>query len=99
MAEDAYQSSPGDHLIYLLHVATYDWAAGFTAGARVLDFGTGTGYGAARMAANATSVTGVDVSEAAVGYARRRYPVENLEFQRISPVEEAPLPFPDDSFD
>jgi SAM-dependent methyltransferase len=99
MAEDAYQSSAGDHLIYLLHVATYDWAAERTAGARVLDFGTGTGYGAARMAANAASVTGVDVSEAAVKYARTRYPVANLDFQKISPVEDAPLPFPDDSFD
>lgn len=99
MEEDAYQSSPGDHLIYLLHVATYDWAAERTAGARVLDFGTGTGYGAARMAATATSVVGVDVSDAAVNYAKRRYPAENLDFQRIAPVEEAPLPFPDDSFD
>jgi len=99
MEEDAYQSSPGDHLIYLLHVATYDWAATHTAGARVLDFGTGTGYGAARMAATATSVTGVDVSDAAVSYATRRYPADNLDFQQISPVEEAPLPFPDASFD
>lgn len=99
MTEDSYQSSAGDHLIYLLHVATYDWAAMQAAGARVLDYGTGTGYGAARMAPSAASVVGVDVSEDAVRYARGRYSADNLSFQRIAPVEETPLPFPDDSFD
>lgn len=99
MAEDAYQSSPSDYLIYLFHIATYDWAKTHMSGARVLDFGTGTGYGAARMASVAASVTGVDVSQAAVGYAEGRYTAENLDFRRIAPVEEAPLPFPDDSFD
>jgi SAM-dependent methyltransferase len=99
MAEDAYQSSPSDYLIYLFHIATYDWAKTHLSGARVLDFGTGTGYGAARMASVAASVTGVDVSQAAVGYAEGRYTAENLDFRRIAPVEEAPLPFPDDSFD
>jgi SAM-dependent methyltransferase len=99
MEEDAYQNSPGDYLIYLFHIATYDWAAERTAGARVLDFGTGTGYGAARLAATAGSVTGVDVSQAAVDYANRRYQADNLDFRTISPVEEAPLPFPDDTFD
>jgi 2-polyprenyl-3-methyl-5-hydroxy-6-metoxy-1,4-benzoquinol methylase len=99
MAEDAYQSSPGDYLIYLFHIATYDWASDHIAGARVLDYGTGTGYGAARMAKTAASVTGVDVSQAAVDYARRRYTADNLDFQKIRPIEEGPLPFPDDSFD
>lgn len=99
MEEGAYQSSAGDYLIYLFHIATYDWATTHVAGARVLDFGTGTGYGAARMASVAASVTGLDVSQAAVGYAERRYTAENLDFQRIAPVEETPLPFPDDSFD
>jgi SAM-dependent methyltransferase len=99
MEEGAYQSSPGDYLIYLFHIATYDWAEKYTAGAKVLDFGTGTGYGAARMAGSAASVTGVDVSDAAVSYARDRYKADNLDFQKISPVEDAPLPFPDDTFD
>lgn len=99
MEEDAYQSSPGDHLIYLLHIATYDWAASFAKGARVLDYGTGTGYGAARLAASATSVTAVDVSGEAVRFAEGRYPAENLTFRQIAPVEREPLPFPDASFD
>jgi len=99
MEEGSYQSSPGDYLIYVLHVATYDWAAEKTVGKRVLDFGTGTGYGAAQMAAKAAAVVGVDVAQDAVDYANRRYPADNLEFRRIAPVEEQPLPFPDDSFD
>jgi hypothetical protein len=48
MEEDAYQSSPGDYLVYLFHIATYDWAKPHVANARVLDFGTAAGY-AARM--------------------------------------------------
>jgi SAM-dependent methyltransferase len=99
MAEDAYQSSPGDHLIYLFHVATYDWARRYATDARVLDFGTGTGYGAARLASVAGSVTGVDVARDAITYAQGRYGADNLDFRQILPVEEAPLPFPDDSFD
>jgi SAM-dependent methyltransferase len=99
MEEGSYQSNPGDYLIYVLHVATYGWAAERTAGKRILDFGTGTGYGAAQMAPSAASVVGVDVAQDAVDYARRRYAADNLEFRRIAPVEEQPLPFPDNSFD
>lgn len=99
MTEDSYQSSAGDYLIYLFHLATYDWAGQYAADARVLDFGTGTGYGAARMASVAASVVGVDVSHAAIAYAQGRYSAGNLDFRRIAPVEEVPLPFADDSFD
>ena len=99
MDEDSYQSSPGDYLIYLFHIATYDWAKDHVAGARVLDFGAGTGYGAARMASVAASVTGTDVSKPAVDYAKVRWSADNLDFRLIKPVEEAPLPFPDNSFD
>jgi SAM-dependent methyltransferase len=99
MQEDAYVSSPGDFLIYALHVATYDWAARRADGAAVLDYGCGTGYGVARLAESAASVVGVDVSAAAVSYAESRYPAENARFQQIAPIEQGPLPFPDGSFD
>lgn len=99
MVEGNYHGSPGDYLIYLEHIVTYDWAAERAAGARVLDFGTGTGYGAARLADRAASVTGVDVSPEAVAYATERYGRPTLDFVRIDPVETTPLPFADESFD
>lgn len=91
--------SAADHLIYLFHLATYDFARRYTANARVLDFGCGTGYGAHRIAPASTSVTGVDVSGEAVDYARAHYVADNLRFATIDPVERSPLPFADADFD
>ncbi|MCB9847861.1 MAG: class I SAM-dependent methyltransferase [Phycisphaeraceae bacterium] len=63
-------------------------------GGRVLDCATGTGPGAAMLAAQGMGVTGVDVSEDAIRFARRRYP--GIEFVRASAMS---LPFPDGAFD
>lgn len=94
-----YRSSPGDYAIYSLHVATYEFAMKFVAGMTVLDFGCGTGYGTARLAESAATVTGVDVSEAAIAAARQGPGAANLEFRRIDLVQKRDLPFADDSFD
>jgi SAM-dependent methyltransferase len=49
------------------HIARYEWAAEFAAGARVLDAACGTGYGSRLLAgAGAASVVGVDVDPATV---------------------------------
>lgn len=97
MILEHYKSSREDYVIYLLHIATYDFAEQFTEGKRVLDYGCGSGYGAARCAGSAEHVTGVDVAEDAIAYARANYSFDNLEFQSIDPDQ--PLPFPDGSFD
>src|SRR5690606_25521567 len=97
MILDHYRSSPEDYVIYLFHVATYAFAEQYTRDRRVLDYGCGSGYGAARIAQSATHVTAVDVAPEAVDYAAARYPSPNLEFRRIDP--DRPLPFEDDSFD
>ncbi|MBS1825277.1 MAG: methyltransferase domain-containing protein [Acidobacteria bacterium] len=78
------------------HFARYAFAARLARGKRVLDIACGTGYGSCELAAVARSVTGVDVSEDAVEYARTHYAAANLQFQ-AAPAEE--LPFPDQSFD
>ncbi|MEN1929595.1 class I SAM-dependent methyltransferase [Luteimonas sp. MJ250] len=97
MILEHYKSSPEDYVIYLLHIATYDFAEQYTAGKRVLDYGCGSGYGAARIARNAAHVTAVDVAQDAVDYARSQHQADNLRFDRIDPTR--PLPFADASFD
>jgi SAM-dependent methyltransferase len=97
MIVEHYKSSIEDYVIYLMHIATYRFAEQYARGKRVLDFGCGSGYGSARMAAIAASVDAVDVAEDAVVHAREQFPRDNLRFQSIDPT--APLPFPDASFD
>lgn len=97
MILEHYKSSPEDYVIYLMHVATYDFAEQFTRGKHVLDYGCGSGYGAARIARSSEHVTAVDVAEDAVAYAREQFQADNLDFRVIDP--DRPLPFADASFD
>lgn len=97
MIMEHYRSSPEDFVIYLLHLATYRFAEQFTRGKRVLDFGCGSGYGSAQIAAGAAHVTAVDVAEDAIAYAREQFSVDNLDFVAVDPAK--PLPFGDASFD
>lgn len=105
VSESAYQSNAGDFLIYLFHIATYEFARPYVEGKHVLDFGCGTGYGAHRLASAADQITGVDVAPGAIKYATDRYMPDaaktgaKLEYRVINPVEESPLPFPKDHFD
>jgi SAM-dependent methyltransferase len=63
-----------------IHLKRYEFAAPLCAGRRVLDAGCGVGYGAARLAATAENVVGVDVSDDAIDYARAHYGAPNLSF-------------------
>jgi glycosyltransferase involved in cell wall biosynthesis/2-polyprenyl-3-methyl-5-hydroxy-6-metoxy-1,4-benzoquinol methylase len=66
------------------HIPRYTLAAGFTHGKRVLDFGCGTGYGAAMLAAAAASVLGADIEEGALQWARTTHRARNITFERRS---------------
>jgi SAM-dependent methyltransferase len=105
VSEDAYQSTAGDYLIYLLHLATYEFARSHVTDKVVLDFGCGTGYGTHRLANSASHITGIDVAPVAVAFARERYIPQAeaagnvLEYALVDPVELSPLPFPDNHFD
>lgn len=77
-------ASREEYLIYLMTEATYDWAGQNTVGRDVLDFGCGSGWGAARLASTARRVLGVDVDGDAVAYARSRYEAPNLTFELTS---------------
>jgi O-antigen biosynthesis protein len=78
------------------HIARYAFAARFAAGARALDIGSGTGYGAAELSRTAESVTGIDISPEATAWARENFPASNLEFITASASS---IPCPDASFD
>ena len=96
---EAYQSTLGDYLIYLFHVATYEFARSYVKGRRVLDFGCGTGYGTHALASAATAIEGIDISTDAIAHARGHFEAENLTFRVVEPVDVKPLPFDDGSFD
>jgi ubiquinone/menaquinone biosynthesis C-methylase UbiE len=79
-----------------VHLKRYEFAAVFCAERRVLDAGCGVGYGAARLAAVAASVVGVDVSDDAITYARAHYGAPNLSFETM---DVADLAFGESAFD
>ena len=71
------ETEPG---IVALHLKRYEFARTWCDGMHVLDAGCGVGYGSAFLAQTASRVVGVDQSEEAVAYARRRYGRPNVEF-------------------
>jgi cyclopropane fatty-acyl-phospholipid synthase-like methyltransferase len=52
----------------------------------VLDVACGSGYGSFEMAGMAKSVTGIDIAEEAISFAKKQYQKNNLEF-KILPCE------------
>ncbi len=99
MIQEHYQSNLEDHLIYLFHVATYRFAAQYTNGKKVLDFGCGSGYGTVIVSPNCLSIVGVDISTEAIYYAERNYTKPNLSFLQVEDVSKNLLPFASESFD
>lgn len=70
------------------HRPRYALASSLAAGKRVLDFGCGSGYGAADLAMEAAHVTAVDISEEALAYAREHHNALNLVFERRDDLAE-----------
>jgi len=63
------------------HLARYRFAAQFTAGQRVLDAGTGPGYGAAILKAmGASSVQAVDIEAETIARAKASFPDVGVEY-------------------
>jgi ubiquinone/menaquinone biosynthesis C-methylase UbiE len=75
------------------HRARYEFACDYVSGKTVVDLACGTGYGTALLAAQgkASSVFGFDVADDALGYAKRKYHSEIIQF-RQGRAEQIPLP-------
>jgi GT2 family glycosyltransferase/SAM-dependent methyltransferase/glycosyltransferase involved in cell wall biosynthesis len=69
------------------HFHRYLWAARIVTGRRVLDLGSGEGFGAAILAQSAAHVVGVDVDERTIEHSRLNYAAADIEFQRGSALD------------
>lgn len=68
-------------------------------GAKVLDVGSGLGYGMAILSVKASEVNGIDVDMKAVKYARKEYIGNNPKIQNVQKYDGYKMPFADNSFD
>ncbi len=85
-----------EYLMYLRHVAAYEAAAQRLAGSgRVLDVGSGEGYGGELLSAHGLDVIGLEVDPGPVARARRRYGSRRCRFVL---GEGRALPFASGSF-
>jgi SAM-dependent methyltransferase len=71
----------GDPGMFAWHRARYDFASTFSSGVRVLDVGSGEGYGAAILRERAAEVVGIDYSPVAIEHARSTYGRPGLTFE------------------
>jgi SAM-dependent methyltransferase len=88
--------APDAQVIYE-HYHRYLWTQPLVAGRRVLDLGSGEGFGAALLADTAEAVTGVDIDAQTVAHSRANYRAPNLKFREASAMDLSA--FGDDSFD
>ena len=78
------------------HVSRYAFAARWASGTRVLDLGSGAGYGTAELAGRARSAIGIDLALEAVSHSKSAYPLPNISFV---PASVTAVPFRAGSFD
>ena len=69
------------------HYHRYLWAQPLVAGRRVLDLGSGEGFGAALLADAAREVVGVDLDDRAVEHSRLNYAGPTLDFRAASATD------------
>ena len=67
-------------LMIARHFSAYKFAKGLVAGKRVLEIGSGEGYGTHYLSGFAKNITGIDYSKDAVQYAKDKYKNNNLSF-------------------
>ena len=93
---ERYTPSKDIDEIYCEHMQRYLFAKDFIQNKDILDIACGSGYGAHFLAKNgARRVVGVDISEEAIRYCKKRYHSDNLSFQVMDATH---LRFPESTF-
>ena len=82
-------------LVAYEHLHRYAFASRFVAGKRVLDIGSGEGYGTFLLAQSASFAAGIDVDLPTIEHSASKYRRDNLDFVAASAIQ---LPF-DKPFD
>jgi SAM-dependent methyltransferase len=82
---------------YWAHLSIYRFALDLARNKRVLDVGSGSGYGSDFLSKNAAQVLGLDASETAIKFSRDQYKQENLVYE-IADLGK-PLSLQDSSFE
>lgn len=72
------------------HLHRYAFASGFVKGKKVLDLGSGEGYGSFLLSQTAESVIGIEIDETSVNHASRKYIRSNLQF-KVADATNVPL--------
>ncbi len=88
--------APNVQVIYE-HYHRYLWAQALVSGRKVLDLGSGEGFGSALLRDVAREVVGIDVDPLTVEHSRLNYAGPGLEFRVASATDLSD--FPDDSFE
>jgi glycosyltransferase involved in cell wall biosynthesis/2-polyprenyl-3-methyl-5-hydroxy-6-metoxy-1,4-benzoquinol methylase len=78
--QERYVPSTWSEIAEYEHFPRYELACRFAPNQNVLDFGCGTGYGTAMLAAVAENSLGVDIDKSALDWARRCHRRGNLSF-------------------
>jgi O-antigen biosynthesis protein len=73
--------------IHYEHLHRYAFAAQFVKGKKVLDLGSGEGYGSYLLSKEADFVLGLDIDEQSINHANGRYHRDNLQFVQGSFLE------------
>lgn len=82
--------------IYIEHLMRYKSISEIVKDKIVLDAATGDGYGAFILSSHAKKITGIDISNESINYAKNNYYNNNLDYLQSS-IEK--LPFEDSTFD
>jgi SAM-dependent methyltransferase len=82
---------------YWAHLSIYRFASEFAKNKRVLDAGSGAGYGSDFLSSYGTHVLGLDASETAVKFSRDQYKKDNLVYETADLGR--PLNLQESSFD
>ncbi len=90
-------TSTEEYLMYLRHVFAYNYAKSkISSTDSVLEVGSGEGYGTSILSKKAKTIIGLDVDQAAINHAQRKYGNKDCIFKKYPGKK---IPFDDNTFD